>query len=75
MTERVSNSGEKAATPTKKQIDGWWKIIKSSGCSDIQDAIAGRKPEDFDWEAIKWMADFVLTSPQDTQAAPKRPLR
>ncbi len=69
MTE--SEVGPKPKQPTKKQIKEWWRVIKMSGCSDIQDAIAGRSPEDFDPEAIRWLADFVLTSPPDTQAAPK----
>ncbi len=30
-----------------------WKIIKSTGYSDIQEVIKGRKPTDFDIEALK----------------------
>jgi hypothetical protein len=45
----------------------WWEIINGSGCSDIQDAIRGRKPGDFDPKTLEWMADFVLTTPSDYQ--------
>lgn len=51
-----------------------WKIIKSTGCSDIQEAVEGKKSTDFDLSALRWLANFILTSPPDTQAAPKKPL-
>jgi hypothetical protein len=53
----------------KGQINYWWEIIKGSGCSDIQDAIKGRKPKDFDPKTLEWMANFVLTTPPDYQAS------
>jgi hypothetical protein len=54
---------------TKEESD--WQIIKSSGCSDIRDTIKGRRPEDHDQYMVEWMRDFVNSSPDDTQAAPK----
>lgn len=49
-----------------------WKIIKSTGCSHIQEAVEGKKATDFDLSALRWLANFILTSPPDTQAAPKK---
>lgn len=51
------------------------KIIKSTGCSDIKNTVKGRKPKDFSLDALRWLANFVLTSPEDIQAAPKKPIR
>lgn len=65
-TERNQN------LPTRQEINKLWEIIKSSGCSDIQKAINGLSPDDFDPEMLRWMADFVKTSPPDTQASPKK---
>jgi hypothetical protein len=53
------------------KIKSDWKTIKSTGCPEIQEAIAGRNSDDVDPEMIEWMADFVRTSPKNTQAAPK----
>lgn len=50
-------------------INYWWEIIRGSGCSDIQEAIKGRKPEDFDPKMLEFMADFVLTTPPEYQAS------
>lgn len=69
MTE--SESSPKPTQPTREQIKTWWETIEKSGCPDIKDVIAGKSPDDFDPEAIEWLANFVLTSPPDTQAAPK----
>jgi hypothetical protein len=52
-------------------IEEKWEIIKRTGCSDIQEAIRGRSPNDFDPEAIDFMYGFVTSSPSYTQAAPK----
>ena len=56
---------------TDKQLKKWWKMIKRTGCPEINDAINGRNYTDFDPSAIKTLNDFVMTSPPDTQAAPK----
>jgi len=48
-----------------------WAIIRSSGCGHIQGVIEGKTMADFDLDMLAFMARFVLTSPVDTQAAPK----
>ena len=44
-------------------------IIRQTGCPQIQGAVRGRSVEDFDQEVIEFIADFVITTPPDTQAA------
>lgn len=44
-------------------------IIKQTSCPQIQGSVRGRSVEDFDQEAIEFVADIVITAPLDTQAA------
>lgn len=46
--------------------------IQSTGCPEIQGAIAGRSAADFSPDILQEMAQFVRTSPPDTQAAPRK---
>jgi hypothetical protein len=52
------------------------EVIKSTGCSDIQNALKAATQRDgtveMDTSALREAAKFVLTSPLDTQAAPKK---
>lgn len=66
MTESEGNNQE--------LIQYWWEVIKSSGCSHLQDVIKGRKPSDFDPEELRKQAEFVLTSYPDAQSSYKKPL-
>lgn len=60
-------------TADNSKIQYWQEVVKSSGCSYIQEVIKGKKPSDFSPDMLEWMADFVLTTPEEYEASPKKP--
>lgn len=74
MEGYVQYSGESVSNMGRRELI---QLINSSGCPDITGALSAATHPDtgevyLDISALREAAEFVLTSPPDTLAAPKK---